>query len=828
MKSTSSLPAILEVFQRLPAATLAQIQARSTCSRATIFRCLKQHGYHTSFNRNARYFALLKTPKFDANGLWFYYKIGFSRHGCLSDTIVALITDSPAGYTPHELKTLLRTPVANLLPRLFQLHRLARKPQGRNVVYLSQDSLRQEQQWAERLKINILRQTDLASPKTLPASIALPLLSQLMESPEKSAAQLARALQLRGLTLKPAQIQVFLDSHQIGQKRNVLQLAELFLNIRQSNIRQLHSMGVLPTNAVYTFDQIAENALPDQVLPPIIKTRRREVISLRFGFMSCREVLRQCSKTGVAPSGLEKLAPKGVRYAYDVISYVGMEYYLRGNTLKTIQQHLKQQIPLVTIPISTLYDLARYFLHLFGLLHQNRAQSLAKLLAESGKSVWLLDCTTEHNCPSFFGVLETYHNILLGCSKVTTENPIEVGQGLRQVVERFGKPGLVLCDLSSTMSKVCEQELAGVPQRVCHYHFVRDVGVDLLSKPHERLSKRLQELKLQVRLAEQRQDQASLLRTQVARGETEPLLRRLLAGEMLETKWTEKLGREILLALHFWILDYAKAGKGQGYPFDPHLLYLHRRLVKVSDVMRLLKSQMGGKELIPRSLQGFYERLENYRDDQEIQEASTWYEQAFTVFGELRQSLRLNTESKSPMSDSFTTGPVEQNQMKQDMETLGKQWEINKVKTCEKVKKLYDIVNKHIIKYKDKLFCNGMENLNKSGDRTTNDLERTWRDEKRGLRERTGRKSLRQEMESLPAEAMLVRNLEIAKYREVVAGSLDELPQQLAKIGASGKTGVFRSVRQKPDDTGRLPKSYLRRTNFLDSLLGICPIASEV
>ena len=273
----------------------------------------------------------------------------------------------------------------------------------------------------------------------------------------------------------------------------------------QDNLRQL---GTLPADAVYTFDESVEQCQVGQALAPVIKTRQRMVVSLQFGAITCREVLRRAGQTGEAsPSGLSRFVPAGMRYAYDLIAHVGIEYYLHGNTLAGIQQQLRQRTPAVIVPVSSLYDICGYFLCLFGQLHQQRAERLRTALGRDGKSVWLLDCTQEADSPAFFGILETHYGILLGCWKMATENQTDVARCLRQAVQCFGEPGRLLHDLGAAMTGSCKEVLPDVPDGVCHFHLARDVGEDLFRQPHEALSKRMQALKLQMRLRGQRQDQ---------------------------------------------------------------------------------------------------------------------------------------------------------------------------------------------------------------------------------------------------------------------------------------------------------------------------------
>jgi hypothetical protein len=572
---------------------------------------------------------------------------------------------------------------------------------------------------------------------------------------------------------------------------------------------------------------LAEEAPAGQTLPAIIKTRRRHVVSLRFGAICCREVLRQGTPVGgTSPSGLESLVAKGLRYAYDVIAHVGTAYYLHGHTLANIQQELQQRTPPVVVPQSSLYDICGYFLYLFRQLHRRRAEQLRALCEQDGKSVWLLDCTQERDSPAFFGILETHYGILLGCWKVSSENQIALVPCLREAVQDFGKPGRLLHDLSATMITARDAVLADVPDGVCHFHFARDVGEALFRQPQQQLAQRLQALKLQVRLREQRKDQTDYLRRQVARGEATLLLEQLLAGQKVQPCATARLGHEVLLAVHFWILDFAQDGRRQGHPFDPHLLYLHRRLVKASEALERLFASTTSAKGLPQCLLNLHDRLREYRTDEEIQRAASAYEKAHAVFAQLRRALRLGSAGKTPMSESYALGQEEQGEVKKKLKELCALWREEGERGGDQEKEMYEIVLWHVEKYEDKLFYEGSEQLNEEEDRTTNALERGWRKAKRRCRSRHGRAELKKDMQALPAEALLVGNLEIPEYVAVVLGSLAELPQRLAEVGGQES---FRSckVREQPRQVGQLPRCFLRQPDFLDHLLQVCPARYE-
>jgi hypothetical protein len=67
-------------------------------------------------------------------------------------------------------------------------------------------------------------------------------------------------------------------------------------------------------------------------------------------------------------------------------------------------------------------------------------------------------------------------------------------------------------------------------------------------------------------------------------------------------------------------------------------------------------------------------------------------------------------------------------------------------------------------------------------DRTNNLIENLFKEIKHGERRRSGRKNLGQDLNDLPAEALLVRNLEHVDYVSIVCGSIDRLPEAFAQL----------------------------------------------
>jgi hypothetical protein len=195
-------------MKRRQVATMKALRHQFQISHMTVFRILREYGYHTSYNRNAAFYALRDVPQFDASGFWAYRGIRFSRHGSLSDTIVALIENAAAGQMVHELEERLQTKVANLLCRLVRDGRLTQRSlEGRLVVYLVNEPRQADQQFQQRQQL--LRQIPVPQrglPEGCSTTEVIEVLRALVLSPKASPDQLARQLTARGLHITPGQV----------------------------------------------------------------------------------------------------------------------------------------------------------------------------------------------------------------------------------------------------------------------------------------------------------------------------------------------------------------------------------------------------------------------------------------------------------------------------------------------------------------------------------------------------------------------------------------------------------------------------------------------
>jgi len=183
------------------------LAAEMRYSIPSVRRFLAEVGYYSSFTHNGTWYTLRSIPRFGKNGLWFYRDIGFSRAGSLTKTLIALVTESPAGMSVEMLGETLRCRCHGVLVNLWRKGTIQREKMGRCQVYFAADLHKAERQ----------RQARSAQhpPKVrFSAEIAVLALAEFIRSPDASFDQLAKRItQSKKVTVLPEQIEHLFDQH---------------------------------------------------------------------------------------------------------------------------------------------------------------------------------------------------------------------------------------------------------------------------------------------------------------------------------------------------------------------------------------------------------------------------------------------------------------------------------------------------------------------------------------------------------------------------------------------------------------------------------------
>lgn len=291
------------------------------------------------------------------------------------------------------------------------------------------------------------------------------------------------------------------------------------------------------------------------------KSKKRIVTTIETGTIQAREIRKICSDdlshSMKTSETLAQMVPVGQCYGYDMIVWVGMARYLRNMQRQEIRAELlqKKNIILSTGTISQLCDRSLLYLEI---LHLNRAPALRAAMG-SGYPLHI-DATNEYGKGGLFLCLDGLRGWVLHAAKIATENAEELRPAIEKTISLFGDPVAVMRDLGSGGAKsVKSLRQKGIPDLVCHYHFLGAIGKKLFDDNYSVLRNLLRQSKVRTDLRE-------LLRE----------LRRNCTADVYDGKLGHGRMREELLGLILWILE-GKGGKNLPFPFClPHLNFYQR------------------------------------------------------------------------------------------------------------------------------------------------------------------------------------------------------------------------------------------------------------
>jgi len=507
------------------------------------------------------------------------------------------------------------------------------------------------------------------------------------------------------------------------------------------------------------------------------KSKRRRVVTLAAGAFVAREVRKRCGSDGNHPVLLSEtlscLVPPRQGYGYDLIVQVGLARYLRNLQREEIRTELLAEQGIV-VSDGSISNLCDRFLRLLERLHRRRAPALRA--AMNGGYPVHIDATGEHGKGGLFLCLDGRRGWVLHAVKIASENAEELRPCIDETIRRFGDPIAVVRDLSSAEAGAVEGlRKKGIPDLVCHYHFLGAIGKKLFDDPYAVLRNLLRRSKVRTQLRD-------LLRE----------LRQHTTAEVYEGKYGQGRLREDLLALIYWMLE-GEGRKDLPYPFSlPHLDFYRRCREAAQRAERWLPLPRSHVER--RALKQLAKVLARFDKLPRLAWAVPKLENGWQAFSELRDILRL-TDAELPRGDLRSLSTPEFPEL-----------EMARLREIEKTTKAYHqqirkrvtdshcsssaaaVILKYLDRYAKQLFGHPATydddgNIVSVVERTNNVAEHFFGADKQKLRRRLGRANLGRDLEDQPAQAVLVANLLHSDYVRVLCGSLEHLHTAFAEFG---------------------------------------------
>lgn len=518
----------------------------------------------------------------------------------------------------------------------------------------------------------------------------------------------------------------------------------------------------------------------------VYKTQSKTVHTLPLGCFTARQTLLHCRRcrndTIYGAEELSRLAPAGCTFGYDVLIFVGKALFLRHRRAEEIREELRARH--VRLSLSEVGYLARKFVVYLALAHRQSAPGLQEAMRAQGGYILHLDGTCEEGGPVLMSSLDSLSEIVLGNVKVPSEKTEQIVPFLQEIKNRYGVPVAAVHDMGHGILAAIKEVFGGIPDFICHFHFLRDLGKDLLESDYDAIRQRLRQHGLTERLLYRARQLKRAIDQQP--GWVENFCQSVQAGS-LPTEQREAFPLLCAYSLIQWALEGKTQGQGYGFPFDRPQVQFAKRLRILGQGLEQIKgvhlrgfSQWADNKPLLK-LSG---ELKKIAADEGLPRMLAAIDLKIEVFDRLRDAMRIAQRDGAAGLNSGGS-PVAMGPMQKAVEQFCQ--EITSRSDYDSTRHWKALVGQ-IDKYKAKLFADPITVNTPHGSlllqpqRTNNLMERFFRDWRRGARRRTGHNSISRFLQSMIADTPLVRNLENPRYLKILLQGQATLEQRFAQI----------------------------------------------
>ena len=514
----------------------------------------------------------------------------------------------------------------------------------------------------------------------------------------------------------------------------------------------------------------------------VLKTRRKTVQSLAGPFVA-RETLLECGVCSKVHSSEEllRLVPARCNFAYDVLVFVGRALFLGHRTIQEVRDELAERN--VAISRSEAAYLGRKFVLYTAAAHKRATPRISRAMNLSGGYVLHLDAAHETDAPVVFAGMDGLSKIVLASAKMPSESSEHIAPFLRALRESYGDPAACVHDMGKGICKAVADELPGVPDSICHWHFLADIGDDLLGDSYGSLRKSLRKHSASTRLSSLAREAKKELFADSA--ESRRLARAI--GGAASPDGPELVEPALIYSLSLWILQGKQCGDGRGFPFDRPLLEFSERILRAKERLPEIKAPAKEGNFDGKFMKKFEDILFDAASDACFLKAVGELRWRGRIFDRLRRAMRFALPNEAgglnENGENFDMRRVEESvsKFKNRIEKDGK------LSSDRLIRKMIEQIDR----YREKLFAAPVVVDTPNGkitvypQRTNNILEQFFRGMRRAHRRKTGNDCMRREFRSMLADTPLIRNLENPEYMKILLDGKENLEELFAQLGES-------------------------------------------
>ena len=362
-------------------------------------------------------------------------------------------------------------------------------------------------------------------------------------------------------------------------------------------------------------------------------------------------------------------------------------------------------------------------------------------------------------------------SIVLGSVKLPKESTETVAAFLRELKEKYGDPLAGVCDMLASNLAAFEEVFPYVKLLICHFHYLRGLGKSFLEYENTRLDGFLKQYDVSSRLKEI----ANKCRATI---EADPKLVKYLNYDEKAYHSSLQLLPDVVKTyfMVMWIRSYKQELNGYGFPFDRANLVYFQRMNKI------FKTFKGAPEAC-KELSELKYFLASVLTDPKFKIVMTAMEKKVSAFDRIREIMKIAPiDGRNGLNDDGEEC---------DMTAMEKQ--LKKFIESEEIKNnsdsSYKKMIKQTLKYWKLLFAKPVESRLPNGEtvfiyvqRTSNCMERLFREFLREECKRTGMDTLGRTVRTMIAETPMMKNLKCTEYLKIILNGQLSLAARFAEL----------------------------------------------
>ena len=589
------------------------------------------------------------------------------------------------------------------------------------------------------------------------------------------------------------------------------------MKLLSAGVRQLTSQldaralfAKRPTLYFYPEIENDSNGTPLQVL----KTRQKIVVTLDIGAFRAVETILQSPHDQRLwySKALRALVPAGGTYGFDVIDYVGKALFINSRGEREIMLALAARN--IILSEREIGYLGRKFIVYLALAHRESREPLRRSLHKKGGYILHVDGTCEGDSPHLFCGLDGISQWVLDSIKLPSEKKELLVPFFHRIEAQYGKPLALVHDMGKGILSAVEEVFPGLPDFICHFHFLRDIGKDLLLQDNQYIIQCLRTYNIRARLRYQARSLAHQLEQS-----TQTMAQFKASVDSGNLTGLESLCSMSLFTLIHWVFEALGRSDGYGFPFDRPYLMFYQRLKQLHQLLgNVLEMDVTNRCQDKRIFKSIWHLLDEFIKDEVLSRTVTNMAAKAQVFDKLRVALRIALpDGKKGLNDNGET--VDMKRIEKNMQTF-KDWLLSDPQRQQTYAKMIEQIDR----YWDKLFSDPFIVNTPDGtvtifpQRTNNILERFFRGEKRQARKKSGTASLSKALKSILAETPLVRNLENEEYSQIILNGCATLAERFSQIDVKQVREQLKQAHQHQERVPPEVKKMIRQANLPDKI----------